>query len=205
MSATTLPRPPKAGESGPAFLPPMTREEYREFDRGAHELRYEWIDGEVRAVSGGTFNHGQVAANLARLLGNLFSGRALVTHSQSTRTRVPDGPYYYPDVVTVPFPPEFAEESEETFAAPVLVAEVLSPSTARIDRGEKRREYFRIPSLENYLIVQPNVREILRLTRDGEQWAERRFRAEDVDLPRFGVTLPADAIYEDCLPGERIG
>ncbi|NNJ25766.1 Uma2 family endonuclease [Alienimonas chondri] len=191
-------------DAPPPVLPLMTRDEYLAFDRSALELRYEWIEGKVRLMSGGTRNHGRTSSNFARLLGNLFADRPLTVVSQGTRTHVPDGAYYYPDVVVEPTEPPIVAGLEDSITAALLIIEVLSPSTARTDRVEKRREYLRIPTLENYLIVQPNVREIVRLTRNGDRWGEKSFHDEEIDLPRFDVALPMDAIYEDCTPGERI-
>ncbi|QDT16001.1 Uma2 family endonuclease [Alienimonas californiensis] len=202
-------------DAPPAALPRMTREEYLAFDNAAVRTRYEWVDGKVRLMTGGTFNHALVGMNLVAILNAALrplrhqGGPSLAALGQTMRTRIPDGPYYYPDAVAGPIPPVLEDDGQNTLLDPVLIAEVLSPSTARIDRGEKRREYLRIPTLENYLIVQPNLREVLRLTRDASspenpRWAEKRFRDEDVDLPRFGVTLPMAALYEDCTLGERI-
>jgi len=199
-------------DAPPAELPRMSREEYLAFDNAADHTRYEWIDGEVRLMTGGTFNHAQVGMNLVAALNAALrplrrqGGPSLTALGQTMRTRVPNGPYYYPDAVAGPFPPVLEDDGQNTLLDPVLVGEVLSPSTARVDRGEKRREYLRIPTLENYLIVQPNVCEVLRLTRTEDGWGEKRFRDEEtIDLPRFGVTLPMAALYEDCTPGERVG
>ena len=222
MSRTaTLPRPPAAPPSPPrvgdldpddppAVLPRMSRKEYLAFDNAAtRNFKYEWTNGSVRKMVGVTANHYTVASNLVQVLAPLLRsarkpGRIFTVGGTDMRTRVPDGPYYYPDVIVRPIPSVYEEPGDEpqrTLLNPVLLVEVLSRSTAAVDRGEKRREYLRIPTLENYLIVQPNVREVLRLTRSGDRWGDKRFRDAAVQLPRFGVTLPADDIYEFCLPG----
>ena len=203
--------PPPDPEAAPFDPPPMTREEYLAFDNaGTGGFKYEWIDGKVRRMVGVTANHNIVQTNLVVLLDNALraarrvGGRHMRAGSSDLRTRVPDGPYYYPDVIVRPMPGTFEEPPDEaprTLLDPVLLVEVLSRSTARTDRGEKRREYLRIPSLETYLIVQPNVRRALRLTRNGDRWGEKTFRDADVELPKLGVTLPADRVWEDILPG----
>ena len=196
----------------PAVLPRMTREEYLAFDDAvtSDAVKYEWFHGEVRKMTGGTENHADVAANFIAvfsrelLAARRSGGRAVRACGSDLRTRIPDGPYCYPDVLVKPIPAMFEEspgKPRRTLLNPVLIVEVLSRSTARVDRGEKRREYLRIPTLENYLIVQPNVRDVIRLTRAGAGWGEKTFRDADVDLPRFGVTLPVEDVYEDCLPG----
>ena len=202
----------------------MTREEYLTFDNRSDsgEYCYEWIDGTVRKMSGGTFNHHLISGNLIALFGEVLAdarrdGKPLAGNGSGLRTRIPDGPYYYPDALACPVPPDIEEPPDEpprTLLNPVLLAEVLSPSTAREDRGEKRRSYLRIPTVECYLIVQPNVREVLRLTRDAPgssnpRWGEKRFRAADghdgVELPRFDAVLPFERLYRHCLPtGGRV-
>ena len=111
-------------------------------------------------MSGGTGNHITVGLNMIGLLQRLTADRPLLASGQALRTRVPAGPYDYPDVLLAPFPPEYEDPVEgerDTLTNPLLLAEVLSPSTAGRDRGEKRREYLRLPTVQNYLIVQPNV------------------------------------------------
>ena len=215
------PAPPPAApprldpDRPPAVLPRMTREEYLAFDNAATtgEFKYEWVDGKVRAMTGGTWNHGIVGTNLTTTLSELLraartAGRkSLAVAGSDLRIRVPGGPYYYPDAKACPLPPQIEESDDEeqrTLLNPVFIGEVLSRSTARIDRGEKRRNYLRIPSVETYLIVQPSVREALRLTRNGDRWGEKRFRDADIELPRLGVTLRADRVWEHVLPGERV-
>ena len=224
MSATLAPpRRPAAGppippldpNDPPAALPRMSREEYLAFDNASDsgQFCYEWIDGRVRTMSGGTFNHHLISGHLMALFTEVLrdarrDGRPLAGNGSGLRTRIPDGPYYYPDALACPVPPEVEEPPDQpprTLLNPVLLAEVLSPSTAREDRGEKRRAYHRIPTAECYLLVQPNVREVLRLSRDGRRWSEKRFRAEDghdgVDLPRFDAFLPFDRLYLHATPG----
>ena len=202
-------------DNPPAVLPRMTREQYLAFDDAvtSDAFKYEWIDGEVRAMTGGTWNHGIVAMDLGVALSETLRtipagpGGPTVVQGSDLRVHVPDGPYYYPDLKACPLPPEIEEADDapqRTLLNPTFIAEVLSPSTARVDRGEKRRNYLRIPTVETYLIVQPSVREALRLTRNGERWGEKRFRNADIDLPKLGVTLPADRVWEHILPGERI-
>ena len=199
----------------PAVLPRMSREEYLAFDNACSSdaWKYEWIDGKVRAMTGGTFNHGTVGDNVLSVLKQTLRARRaaggphLAACGSDLRVRVPDGPYYYPDVKVCPFPPEIEEpdgEEQRTLLNPIFLVEVLSRSTARVDRGEKRRNYLRVPTVDTYLIVQPSIREALRLTRNGNRWGEKTFRDADIELPKLGVTLPADRVWEDVLPGERI-
>ena len=211
------PAPPPPAPTGPdpnappAVLPRMTREAYLAFDGAATAgFKYEWIDGRVRTMSGGTFNHHQVGSNVVAVLDAALRaarvpGRPkLRAGGSDLRTRVPGGPYYYPDAIVKPVPPRIEEppdEPQRTLLNPALLAEVLSRTTAATDRGEKRREYLKIPSLEYYLIVQPNVRHVLRLARDGGRWRETAVRGGDLELPRLGVAVSLDDLYEDCLPG----
>ena len=214
----TAPPPWPAGvdpDDPPAVLPRMTREEYLAFDDAvtSDAYKYEWIDGEVRTMTGGTWNHAIVADDLGDAMREAFramraaGGPSLVATGSDLRVRVPGGPYYYPDLKACPFPPiieEADDRPQRTLLNPTFLAEVLSPSTARVDRGEKRRNYLRIPTVETYLIVQPSVREALRLTRNGARWGEKRFRDADIELPKLGVTLPADRVWANVLPGERV-
>ncbi len=199
----------------PAVLPRMTREEYLAFDDACKSdaWKYEWIDGKVRAMTGGTMNHARVITNLVVTVDDALRAARRPDRPRyracgsELRTRVPDGPYYYPDSLVHPVPADIEEppdRPQRTLLNPKLVAEVLSPSSRRTDFLEKPAEYLLIPTVEYYLIVQPNVREVIRLTRAGDGWDERTFRTADVDLPRLGIALPLDRIYEDASPGPRL-
>jgi Uma2 family endonuclease len=178
-----------------------TVEEYFEIERGSNE-RHEYIEGliiplsELLAMAGGSFNHGLIAGNVARGLGNrLQNGPCRVVQSE-LRVRIPRRSLYvYPDVVVVCDKPEFDPERKagDSLTNPRIVVEVLSPSTERYDRGDKFKRYLELDSLREYVLisqVEPSVESFLR--QDDGSWrldfvkgldAVAKFRSLSIELP----------------------
>src|SRR5438045_1159769 len=104
--------------------------------REQSEVRLEWQDGEVFAMSGGTMEHAQLAANVIIALGAALRGRPcrVLTTDMSVRG---DARFSYPDVSVVCGEPRFFDKRRDTLMNPVVLFEVLSPSTERNDRGLK--------------------------------------------------------------------
>jgi Uma2 family endonuclease len=115
------------------------------------------------------------------------------------RVRVADsGLYAYPDLAVVCGNPEFLTPSETTLLNPVVIVEVLSPSTEAYDRGKKFHCYESLPSLKHYVLVSSESALIDALTRGASgNWDLRTYRGPDgnLDLPAIGVTIPIAEIY----------
>ena len=153
----------------------MTAAEYLEWERQQTE-RHEFFGGEVFSQAGGTRNHSLIGTNTARAIGNLLAGRECEAHGSDMRVHIEATDYYaYPDVSVVCPPVE--GEADDLISNPVLVVEVLSPSTEDYDRGTKFGHYRQIPSLIDYLVIsqdKPRVEhhwrteEVLWMLRDVE-------------------------------------
>ncbi len=132
--------------------PRLTPEQYLELDR-ASQLRNEYYDGRMYAMSGGTHAHAIVARNLTSAIQSAVGTRCIATQSD-LRVRVsPAGLYTYPDIVVVCGQPQYVDGRKDTLANPILVAEVLSPSTEAYDRGFKSVQYRTLETLQEYVLV----------------------------------------------------
>ena len=89
--------------------------------------------------------------------------------------------------------------ADDAIAAPnpVVIVEVLSPSTQSIDAGGKLADYFRLPSVQHYLLVHPLKREIIHHRRTGDRIETSVIRSGDVDLDPPGIRLNLDEVYEN--------
>src|SRR5262245_50639784 len=115
----------------------MTAEEYLAFER-ASEQKHEYADGEIFAMSGGTYEHGLIAGNvLGELRGALLERPCTVQGSDVRVKAVATKRYLYPDVSVVCGRPVFEDETRDTLLNPRVIVEVLSDSTERYDRGDK--------------------------------------------------------------------
>lgn len=179
----------------------LSPREYLAFERQS-QRKHEYIDGEVREMVGASRPHILIAGNIHGLLWNALRGRPLEVYETDMRVRIPQGPYYYPDVTVAPSPPELEDEEADTLLNPLVIVEILSPSTRRIDRGEKLDNYRRIPSLTDYLIVAQDRLWIDRYVRDGSEWRLEDFSQADdvVPLAGIGCELRLADVYDRLFP-----
>ena len=179
----------------------LSPQEYLTFERQS-QRKHEYIDGEVREMVGASRPHNLIAGNIAYAIQSQIRGRPFEVYQSDMRVRIPQGPYYYPDVTVAPSPPELEDEEADTLLNPLVIVEILSPSTRRTDRGEKLDNYRRIPSLTDYLIVAQDRMWIDRYVRDGSEWRLEDFsKADDaVKLEGTGCELPLADVYDRVFP-----
>jgi Uma2 family endonuclease len=156
----------------------MSAEEYLIWEP-THEQRYEFWDGEVVAMSGGTRNHNRVCANFFKLLDDALADRSCEVYIVDVKVQVEPGQkYFYPDVVVT------CDEQDidpQLVQFPCLIIEVLSPSTEAVDRGKKFAKYRQSPTLQEYVLVQveqPGV-EVFRRN-EQRKWVLSEYNSGDI-------------------------
>lgn len=161
----------------------LTAAEYLAIERDA-PFKSEFYAGEMFAMSGASPAHNFIKDNLIVALGNALRGSGCRTLSSDQRVRVsPTGLYTYPDILILCGPGEYAAEDDHTLLNPKVVIEVLSDSTRGYDRGAKARQYKRIPSLEEYVLVEqdePVIDRFVRLPDGG--WLETTVEGVDAEF-----------------------
>jgi Uma2 family endonuclease len=176
-------------------LPTMTVEEYFQFEETS-QVKHEYVAGEVYAMSGVTVRHDRIATNVLVRLSFVARPGPCDVFSGDMRVQVARDRYYYPDVTVVCMP---SAELDIFARNPCVVVEVTSPSTARIDRGEKLDAYRSIPSLQAYLIIDHRRRRVERHSRhaDGGEWLREEIVGEGrVPVPCLDAELTLNEIYE---------
>jgi Uma2 family endonuclease len=180
-------------------FPRITPEEYLNWEE-RQDLRHEYIDGEVYAMSGGSANHGEIAANFIVLLKNHLRGRGCRVFTADVKVSIANSTnYFYPDVsVTCD---ERDRSAEKYISHPCLIVEVLSPTTANYDRGEKFRQYKQSDSLQEYILVSAERVEIDMYRRgERDRWEIVNYRTGDiVDLTSIGLSWPIEQLYEGII------
>lgn len=185
----------------PARKLAYTFAEYLAID-DASDTRHEYVNGDVLAMSGGTLEHSQIAANVIGELGAQLRGRPCSVFTSDARVRVlATGLATYPDVTVVCGSIERDPENKQTITNPIVLVEVLSDSTESYDREEKLAHYRRIPSLREYLLVSQRARMITHLSRnDDGSWTLRDVEPPGaVRLPSIGCELVFDEVYRNPL------
>lgn len=180
----------------------MTAEEYLAVERTSPG-RHEYVNGEVVAMTGASWPHVAVVANLAVALDTQLSPRGSRAVTNDLRVRIgARREYVYPDVVVVCGQPELEEGVFDTLLNPVLIAEVLSPATRDYDRREKWEKYRQIASLRDYLVLSPERPHVERYSRQDERfWLFSETVQFDAVLPldSVGCTLALRDVYAGVL------
>jgi Uma2 family endonuclease len=171
-------------------------EEYFALEESNPETRYEYVDGYVYMMAGGTVNHDTIKSNLERILWNLLRGSKCRTYSSDMRVFVSETRYYHPDV-TVSCD-QRNRGASKMVQFPRVVVEVLSPSTETTDRREKLKDYLACPTIEEYLLVDAQSLSIEIYQKEGQKWVYEMFKANDeIELTSLGVHFPLTAAYVD--------
>jgi len=175
----------------------FTPQEYLALERKS-ETRSEYYNGEIFAMSGASREHNLIAGNLFRDIGNQLEDRPCETYMNDMRVWIEaTGLYTYPDVVVVCDEPRFQDREVDTLLNPAVIVEVLSPTTAAYDRGDKFRHYRRIDSLREFVLISQDRMMVERYTRRVNDWVLSDLTDPDqvLKLESIGCQIPLNRIY----------
>jgi Uma2 family endonuclease len=175
----------------------ISLEEYHELERTS-KIKYEYSDGRIYAMSGGTFEHSKIAGNIYVALDAHLRGKTCQVANSDMKVQPLDdeNPSYFPDV-TVTCNPEDYKRGSTAIRSPRLVVEVLSPSTISKDRGEKMHVYQSCATVEEYIMVSTHHQEVEVYHREGaNRWTFTRYKHEQVvTLASVDLIIPVADIY----------
>jgi Uma2 family endonuclease len=180
-------------------LPRFTPQEYFAWE-DQQPQRYEYFDGEVYAMAGGTLTHGRIGLNIATVLRSYVRNTDCTTFNSDCKLGISEtGPFTYPDVSVS------CDDRDRTapqfIQFPCLIIEVLSPSTEAYDRGGKFKLYRQLDSLQEYVLVGSETKmvEVFRRNPSGS-WEFMAYEESDtVTLESIGLTVAVEAFYEDVV------
>jgi Uma2 family endonuclease len=172
------------------------------------ETKSEYRSGEIVAMTGVSRAHNLITGNLFGELRQQLRSRGCETYMSDVRVRVSKtGLYTYPDIAIACEPIQFEDDQVDTLLNPVVVIEVLSPSTEAYDRGEKFTHYRRLDSLQEYLLVSQHTMRVERYVRRGEQWILTEVSAPDdvLEIGAIGCSIRLGDVYHRVgLPGRSL-
>jgi Uma2 family endonuclease len=184
----------------------LSPEDYLRIERAA-EWKSEYIDGEMFAMAGASPRHVLIATNLARVLGNQLQEGPCTTYAADLRVATDRRRHYtYPDVVVACEPLRFVDEHQDTITNPTLIAEVLSESTEKYDRGAKFERYRSVPTLAEYLLLSQERVHIELYTRQANgAWILREWNdpGAEIDLASLRCRLRIAEVYAKVVFGEQ--
>jgi Uma2 family endonuclease len=184
----------------PKTLP--SAKDYLDFERKA-EFRHEFYKGEIFQMSGASREHNILVTNLVTSANSQLRGKSCETYSNDMRVHVPaTGLFTYPDVVIACGAPKFLDDEFDTLLNPIVLIEVLSPTTANYDRGKKFWHYQSIESLREYLLIAQDETRVEHLIKQSDgrwQVAEYASIEKEIELPSIEIVLKLSEIYERIL------
>jgi Uma2 family endonuclease len=182
--------------------------EYLALERAAEE-RHEYLDGEIYAMAGESPEHGAICTNISGQLYNQLRGHDCQVFAKDMKVRSgPDpqikrttkGLYSYPDIIVVCGELKFHDEHRDVLLNPVVIIEVLSPTTEAFDRGEKWVRYQTwLPALTDYLLISQTSAHIDHYhRREGGGWIYQLVQTLDaqLQLDSIGCDLRLADVYD---------
>jgi Uma2 family endonuclease len=180
---------------------PLTEEEYLRIERQALD-KSEFHDGQMFAMAGGSPNHSLLAASIGALLyGQVPPGCR--TFNADLQIKVASaGLYTYADCSVLCGEPRFSDDQRNALLNPLLIVEVLSPSTEGYDRGKKFELYRTIESFREYLLVHQDRRHVEHYSKQEDgSWLLREHSGIEgsVDIARLGIRISLADLYASAL------
>jgi Uma2 family endonuclease len=173
----------------------ITADAFYDWVKTRTEGRYELVDGEPVMMAGATNRHDRVMRNAMRHLGNHLEGHPCQPFSNEIYIVIPAGNRRQADVgVDCGAPDDMSMDADQ----PMLVLEVLSPTTRQFDRFEKVEEYKTVPTLEYIVLVDPDDPQVRVFSRlPDRNWTSTRLAGLDAELvlPQIDFRLPLRALY----------
>src|SRR3984893_7340718 len=171
----------------------MSLDEFLAWERDQPE-RYEYAGGVVTMMTGGSAAHVTIAMNLAFALRHALRGTGCRPFGSDMKV-IANHTVRHPDISVICHP---VGDSDSYLSDPVVIIEVISPSTEREDRGRKKFDYFATPSIRQYALIEQDERLIDLYTRTGDRWTDEIIEGDAVlNLSSIGVEVSVDAVYED--------
>lgn len=180
--------------------PLFTDRRYLEFERFSQE-RHEFLDGSVYAMAGESPDHSTICFNLYTAVGTRLKGGSCRGFSPNMKIATNEsGLFSYPDLAVVCGSPTYFDETKDVLTNPVVIFEVLSPSTQSYDRGEKFLRYTNnISSLQDYLLISQErpLIEHYSKTSNGA-WIKAEIAGLDsvLSLPSIACEIALSELYD---------
>jgi len=176
----------------------MSVEQYFELEENSPDTRYEYFDGYIYMMSGGSANLAAISGNIYAILRSFLRGSQCRVYNSDMKVRVSEKQYFHPDVTVSCDPCD--RGTTAVIRSPRLVVEVRSPSTEARDRGRKLQCYLACPTIEEYLLVDARSMRIEIYRREQKKWVYEAFEADDeVELTTLNVRFSIEDAYEDVI------
>jgi Uma2 family endonuclease len=176
----------------------VSAEEYLVMERES-TTKHMYLDGRIIAMAGASLAHNYIVANLLREIGGFLKGKGCRINPSDLRISIPSAnSYTYPDATIICGKPEMEDDKFDTAKNPAVIFEVLSDSTKEHDSGDKFFYYQRIPSLQEYIVIDSLRKYVAIYTRQStDLWKIQNFEDSNAILPikTIDYKLSFDDLY----------
>ena len=170
----------------------ISEEEYLKTELN-RDIKHEYVAGQIIAMAGASPNHGRIAGNIYRKFANHIENTACEAFIADMKVRTATGQYRYPDVLLV-CDKAFINNGYAS-QTPVIIVEVLSRSTRKVDEKDKLIEYINIPSLKEYVLIEQDFVDITVYRKSDEWRSTHYFLGEEFYLESIDLSVSVEAIY----------
>lgn len=173
-----------------AHAPWISEEQYLR-EESTRETKHEYIDGYIYAMAGASRNHERIAGNVFGELRAFLKTSPCEAFSSDLKIKV-GNKFFYPDAMVVCDEPDPKEYYTQT---PILIVEVLSRSSRRMDETVKRDAYLGLPSLREYVVIEQDIVDV-EVYRRSESWVSKHyFMGDEVRFESIGLAMAVEEIY----------
>ncbi len=180
----------------------MSVDEWRALERNSHDVKHEYIDGRVYAMSGGSLAHGRIGSNVVRTLEDALASAGIPcdVYNSDVAARLSPRRYTYPDASVTCDERDRPAPDKTEVQAPSVIVEVLSDSTEAYDRGRKFGLYRACPSVQEYVLVATKYQAVEIYRRTTQRWAiyQSYGPGDEIELTSLDIRFPLAALYRNA-------
>lgn len=175
----------------------MSMEEWRELERNSHDIKHEYIDGQVYAMSGGSLAHSRIGINVVRALEDALGEGPCRVYNSDAAARLSSRRYTYPDATVTCDEHDRPTAENMEIQSPRVIVEVLSDSTEAYDRGKKFHFYRACPHVHEYVLIASKYQavDVYRRTQQGWTTFQSYGPGDIIELESIGVSLLLAVLY----------
>ena len=174
----------------------MTVEEWRELERTNPDTKYEYIDGQVYLMSGGSLAHSRISSNALRAIEDALASDSCYVYNSDASVRLAESRYIYPGISVSCDPGDQSTTEQLQVQTPRVVVEVLSDSTEGKDRIRKANLYHECPTIQEYVLIATKYQAVEVQRRAGDEWTLHLFGPDnEIELASLSIRFPLSILY----------
>lgn len=173
-------------------------------DKNSKNARYEYLEGELRMLAGGSAYHSAIIVRLSSIFERHLENSSCWVYNSDMKLQLSESLHVYPDIM-ISCNSHDQEPDRTVIHNPSLIVEVLSPGTETVDRNEKLFYYQEFPTIQDYLLVDSQSIRIETYHREADGWKLSIYGSDEtIHIKNFDIQFPINSIYRGmALTGKR--